>query len=70
MLVKGVGELKMGAVEGADGGDVVVTNNPLAVSPGFPTVIHESKNIEYHDHDKNWQHSGTVGLAAPFDYKP
>lgn len=70
MIVKDVGEVKMNAVAGADGGDVVVTNNPLAVSPGFPTVIHKSENIEYHDHGKNWQHSGTVGLAAPFDYKP
>ena len=70
MTVKGVGEARLKAVEGADGGDVVVTNNPLAVSPGFPTVIHESQNIEYHGYDKNWQHSGTVGLAAPFEYKP
>lgn len=70
MIVKDVGEVKMNAVQGADGGDVLVINNPLAVSPGFPTVVHESENIEYHGYDKNWQHSGTVGLAAPFEYQP
>ena len=68
--VKGVGHVKMNAMDGEDGGLVKVSNHPLAVSPANPVIIHESESLEYNDHGKNWRQSGTVGLAAPFEYKP
>ncbi len=70
LIVEGVGEVKLDAVEGADGGSVTVHNHPLAVAPGNDIVVCKSENIEYHGHDKNWKHSDTVGLAANFQYQP
>ena len=70
LVIQGVGEVKMDAIEGEDGGAVKVSNHPLAVSPGQPVVIHKSEHLEYNDYGKNWTQSGTVGLSAPFEYKP
>ena len=70
LRVEGVGSVKMDAVEGEDGGDVLVSNHPLAVAPGFPIVVHKSEKLEYSDHGKQWEQSGTVGLAAQFSYQP
>ena len=70
LTVEGVGEVKLNALEGEDGGDVTVNNHPLAVAPGNHIVVHKSENIEYHGNDKKWQHSDTVGLAANFQYQP
>lgn len=70
MKVSGAGEVMLNALEGEDGGAVVVSNHPLAVAPGNEIIVHKSENIEYHDQGKQWQHSDTVGLAANFQYQP
>ena len=70
MIIKGIGELKMDAIEGQEGKLVTVSNHPLAISPGFPAIVHKSENLKYTDHGKQWQQSGTVGLSAPFQYQP
>ncbi len=63
------GEVKVNALEGAEGKSVLVENHPLAVAPGFPVTVHESEYINY-NHDEEFQVSETVGLASPFSYQP
>ena len=69
MKIGSHGEVKVKALEGADGNQVTVCNNPLAVAPGFDIVVHESEHVKY-DHVENFDCSGTVGLASPFLYQP
>ena len=69
MKIDGYGEVKVNALEGADGKQVKVENHPLAVAPGFPIVVHESEYIKY-DHSEKFQCAETVGLASPFLYQP
>jgi hypothetical protein len=60
----------MHEVEGEDGGKVIVSNHPLAVSPSQPTVISKSEAVVYKDNGFDWHQSETVGLSAPFVYAP
>lgn len=70
LVIEGVGENEMYPIEGEDGKPVIVTNHPLAVAPGNPVVVHESKRARYHDNGIEWYQSGKAGLASPFQYGP
>lgn len=65
-----VGENEMYAIDGEDGGDVVVSNHPLAVAPSNPLVIHKVKKAWFRGNGFNHSHADTVGLASPFQYGP
>ena len=58
----------MQEIEGEDGGEVKISNHPLAVSPSEPVTISKSKSVTYNDNGINWHQSETVGLSAPFTY--
>jgi hypothetical protein len=70
LVVKGIAENEMYAIDGEDGKEVKVSNHPLAVSPGHPVTVSKSKKVHYKDYGINWSLSETVGLSAPFSYKP
>ena len=70
LVIDGVGENEMYPMEGEEGKPVIVTNPPLAVAPGNPIVVHESKRARYHDNGLEWYQSGKAGLASPFQYGP
>lgn len=71
LSISGVGGLKMTALGGGDDSKpVTVHNNPLAVSPGVPVVIHDVQNVDHKGYGMDWQYSGTGGLSAPFEYTP
>ena len=40
----------------------------LAVSPGFPVSVGQSKQLSYHDHGMDWELTGKNSFQAPFDY--
>jgi len=61
-------ENNMQEIEGEDGGEVKISNHPLAVSPSEPVTISKSKSVTYNDNGINWHQSETVGLSAPFTY--
>ena len=63
------GEVKVNALEGAEGRPVLVENHPLAVAPGFAATVHQSEHITY-SHGEEFQVAETVGLASPFLYQP
>ncbi len=70
LVIDGVGENEMYPMEGEEGKNVTVANPPLAVAPGNPIVVHESKRARYHDNGIEWYQSGKAGLASPFQYGP
>lgn len=71
LSIEGVGGLQMTALTGGDDSKpVTVSNNPLAVSPGEPVVIHDVQNVDHKGYDMDWKYSGTGGLSAPFEYMP
>jgi len=69
MVIKGVGEVKVHALEGAEGKYVTVENPPLAVAPGHAIAVHETDVMKY-DHEEKHSHAGTVSLASAFTYQP
>lgn len=71
LSIDGVGGIQMTALTGGDDSKpVTVNNNPLAVSPGQPTTIHDVQNVDHKGYGMDWQYSGTGGLSAPFEYAP
>ena len=70
LVFEGIGEYDMYPMEGAEGRNVIVTDPPLAVAPGNPIVVHESKNATYSDNGNSWNQTGKSGLASPFQYGP
>lgn len=68
--IDGIGRNEVERVVGADGGDVLVTNHPLAVSPGYPIQVGASNDSYFKDYDVDWKQNDRVGLAAPFAYQP
>ena len=68
--IPGVGRNTTHALEGEDGGDVVVSNHPLQVSPSNPVQVCYSDDAYYKDYDVEWRQDNRVGLAAPFQYGP
>jgi hypothetical protein len=49
---------------------VLVSNHPLAVSPGYPIQVAASNDAYFKDYDVEWKQNDKVGLAAPFAYQP
>jgi hypothetical protein len=68
LSIPGIVESEIEDLEGQNGGEVLVSGQPLAISPGNPAVVAHSKQTTYTDHGMNWSLSGTNGLSAPFSY--
>lgn len=68
--IPGIGKNFTRMIAGEDGGRVMVSNHPLAVSPGNPVEISASEDAYYKDYDVEWKQNDRVGLAAPFSYSP
>ena len=66
MVVSGIGELDITALKGADGGDVIVHNSPMAAVS--PITIAKSTRQSYRDHGLNWESSEKSGFIAQFWY--
>lgn len=67
--VEGIAHIDLEALEGQGGAEVVVTNQPLAVSPGHRIVVAKSKSLTYTDHGYNWHISDKNGFYSPFTYE-
>ncbi len=61
---------EMQTLNGENDQEVVVQNHPLAVCPGFPHVISETRKLEYSDYGLTQSVAGTSGLSASFAYQP
>jgi hypothetical protein len=47
---------------------VVLTNQPLAISPNEAGVVAQASRFRYTDHGENWEFNETSGLFAAFTY--
>ena len=70
LVIEGIGENEIVPIEGEEGKPVVVACTPLAVAPGNPITLHESKTAQYRDNGIDWYESGKAALASPFQYGP
>ena len=67
--IAGVAKAEIEAIEGLDGAEVTIANNPAGVAPGYPMVQAKSKQLSYHDYGMNWEISGKNGFYSPFAYQ-
>lgn len=64
-------DLEIDALEGGDPKqDVLLSNPPLSVAPGFDTVVSRSRKNTYRDHGFDLNNSGKNGFYSRFRYKP
>jgi len=69
MTIRDVGESEIEALEGAGGADVTISNHPLAIAPGHPSIVSRSKQLKFHDHGYTLDLSGKTGQFSPFTYE-
>jgi hypothetical protein len=69
MTIRDVGESEIEALEGARGADVTVSNHPLAIAPGHPSIVSRSKQLKFRDHGYTLDLSGRTGQFSPFSYE-
>ena len=70
LVIGDVGHQELEAVDGMDGGPVLVKNMPLAVAPPFDIQVFKSVKNTYTGNGKNFSQTNKVGLASPFSYGP
>ena len=69
LTVGNLAAMEVQAIDGGDGSEVMITNNPLGVVPGEPMVVAKASQLTYHDHGMNWELSGKNAYYSPFAYK-
>lgn len=65
-----VGAAEIGAIDGGQGGDTLLTNPPINLAPGEPLVVARSQYYRYADHGMSVEVSNRNGYYAPFTYAP
>ena len=69
LTVGKVAAIEVQAIDGGDGSEVIIRNNPLGVVPGEPMVVAKASQLSYHDHGMDWELSGKNAYYSPFAYK-
>jgi hypothetical protein len=69
MMIRDVGESEIEALEGAGGAEVTISNHPLAIAPGHPSVVSRSKHLKFRDHGFTIDLAGKSGQFSPFTYE-
>lgn len=64
-----IAEVEIEALEGLGGALVTISNHPLTIVPGQPTVVSTSKRMKYSDHGMSIDISGKNGFYSPFTYQ-
>jgi len=64
-----VGSVTVVAIDGQGGEHVTVAGHPLCIAPGYPAVVARSTQLDYHDHDLDWELSEKNGFFSPFAYE-
>lgn len=68
MTIRDVGESEIEALEGAGGADVTISNHPLGIAPGHPSIVSRSKLLKFRDYGFTLDLSGRTGQFSPFTY--
>lgn len=69
MTIRHVGESAIEALEGAGGADVTISNHPLGIAPGHPSIVSRSKLLKFRDHGFTLDLTGRSGQFSPFTYE-
>ena len=69
MTIRDVGESEIEALRGAGGADVTISNHPLGIAPGHPSIVSRSKQLNFRDHGYTLDLSGRTGQFSPFTYE-
>ena len=69
LTVEGIAAMAVEAIEGGDGSEVTISNNPLGVVPGVPVVVARASRLSYNDHGMEWEISGKNGYFSKFSYE-
>lgn len=69
LRVGDVGEIEIAAIQGLDGAEVTIRDQPVNLVPGHPLVVAQSKQLGYRDHGFQWEISGRNGFLANFTYQ-
>lgn len=69
MMIQNVGESEIEALQGAGGADVKISNHPLGIAPGHPSVVSRSKHLKFHDYGFTLDLTGKSGQFSPFTYE-
>jgi hypothetical protein len=69
MTIRNVGESEIEALEGAGGADVTISNHPLAIAPGHPSIVSRSKQLKFRDYGFTLDLTGRTGQFSPFTYE-
>src|SRR5258707_5697978 len=67
--IRSVADVDIEAVPGQGDAGCTVSGHPLAVAPGFPAVVSQSKRLSYHDYGYTWELTEKTGFYSPFAYK-
>ena len=63
-----IAEAEVEAIQGQNQQQASISNNPLAVAPGYPAVVGKSLRLNFQDHGLQWQLSGKNAFYSPFTY--
>lgn len=61
-------EADIAALEGLDGGEITITNHPLAVAPGQTLVVARSQYLRHQAHGIDIELSERTAFFSPFAY--
>ena len=68
LTIAGIGESEIEALDGGGGAEVTISNTPLAIAPGHPSVVSRSKQLKFRDHGFALDLTGRTGQFSPFTY--
>ena len=69
LKIKGVADVAILGIDGQGGADVTISNQPIAVAPGYSVSAAKSEKASYQDHGFQWEFSGKTGFYSPFTYE-
>jgi hypothetical protein len=69
LKIADLADMEIEGIQDQAGADVSINNAPLALAPGFPSVVAKSKNLNYHDYGLQWEISEKNGFYSPFAYQ-
>ncbi|HYZ86476.1 MAG TPA: DUF1326 domain-containing protein [Bryobacteraceae bacterium] len=69
LRVGDIGRAETETVAGQNDSEVMISNPPLAVAPGFPSVCDKSTEVKYRDYGYDWTISERNGFHSRFMYQ-
>jgi hypothetical protein len=69
MTIADVDESEIEALEGAGGANVTISNHPLGIAPGHPSIVSRSKKLQLRDHGFTLDLAGRSAQFSPFTYE-